>query len=74
MISEGHMVYVFLLIMEDRVYIYNINVTLKLSSISCHITMSCTDIQHWPDYNQVSVCHTGVILVIILITLILVTV
>ena len=67
----GDMVYVFFLIMEARVY-----VILKFASISCYlnIIMSCTDREHWSDYNQVSVCHTGVILAIILITLFLVTV
>ena len=41
------MVYVFLLIMEARVY-----VILKFSSISCYlnIIMSCTDGDHWPDH------------------------
>ena len=67
----GDMVYVFLLIMESRVH-----VILKFSSISSYlnIIISCTDREHWPDYNQVSACHTGVILAIILITLFLVTV
>ena len=66
----GDMVYVFFLIMEARVY-----VILKFASISCYLNiMSCTDREHWSDYNQVSVCHTGVILAIILITLFLVTV
>ena len=67
----GDMVYVFFLIMEARVY-----VILKFASISCYlnIIMSCTDREHWSNYNQVSVCHTGVILAIILITLFLVTV
>ena len=67
----GDMVYVFFLIMEARVY-----VILKFASISCYlnIIMSCTDREHWSDYNHVSVCHTGVILAIILITLFLVTV
>ena len=60
----GDMVYVFFLIMEARVY-----VILKFASISCYL-----NIEHWSDYNQVSVCHTGVILAIILITLFLVTV
>ena len=62
--------YVFLLIMEARVY-----VILKLSSIFCYlnIIMQCADREHWPDYDQVYVCHTGII-AIILITLFLVTV
>ena len=65
------MVYVFLQIMEARLY-----VILKFSSVSCYvnIVMSCTDREHWPDYNEASVCHTGVILAIILITLFPVTV
>ena len=67
MISEG-MLHVFLLIMETRVY-----AILKFSSVSCYFNniMSSTDREDWPDYNQFSVCHTGVI---ILITLFLVTV
>ena len=57
--------------MEARVY-----VILKYSSIPCYVNiiMSCTDTEHWPGYNQVSVFHTIVINAIILITLFLVTV
>ena len=56
------MIFVFLLIMEARAY-----VILKFSSIFCYlnIIMPCTDREHWPDYNQVSVCHAEVILVIV---------
>ena len=68
---SGDMLYVFLLIMEARVY-----VIIKFSSTACYVNiiMSCTDREHWPDYNQVSACHTGAILAVILITLFLVTV
>ena len=60
------MLYVFHLIMEARVY-----VVLKFSSVYCYLIkiMSCTNREHWSDYNQVSVRHTGVTIAIILITL-----
>ena len=63
---SGDMLYAFLQIMEARVY-----VILKFSLFSCYLNniMACTDREQWPDYNQVPVCHTGVIIVIILITL-----
>ena len=63
---SGDMLYAFLLIMEARVY-----VILKFSLFACYLQniMSFTDREHLPDYNQVSECHTGVIIVIILITL-----
>ena len=67
---SGDMVYVFLLVMEARLF-----VILKFSSISCYLDIIlCTDREHWPDYNQVSTCHTGVILAIFLRTQFLVTV
>ena len=51
---SGDILYVFLLIMETRVH-----VILKFSSVSCYLsnTMSCTDREHWSDYNQVSVSY-----------------
>ena len=63
---SADMLYAFLQIMEARVY-----VILRFSLFSCCLNnvMSCTDRKQWPNYNQVSVCHTGVIIVIILITL-----
>ena len=52
--------------MEARVYII-----LMFSLVYCYLKniMSCTDREHWSDYNQVSVCHTKVIIAIILISL-----
>ena len=62
---SGDMLYVFFLIMEAR-----IDVILKFSSVSCYLNiMSCTDREHWPDYNQLSVCHTGIFIAIILLTI-----
>ena len=62
---SGDMLYVFLLIIEARVY-----VIFKFSSVSCYLNiMSYTNREHWSDYNQVSVCHTGVIIAIIFIAL-----
>ena len=67
---SGDMVYVFLLVMEARLF-----VILKFSSISCYLNIIfCTEREHWPDYNQVSACHAGVILAIILRTQFQVTV
>ena len=66
---SGDMVYVFPLVMEARLF-----VILKFSSISCYLDIIlCTDREHWPDYNQVSACHRGVILAIFLRTQFLVT-
>ena len=62
---SGDMLYVFFLIMEAR-----IDVILKFSSVSCYLNItSCTDREHWPDYNQLSVCHTGIFIAIILLTI-----
>ena len=63
---SGYMLYVFLLIMDARVY-----VILKFSLLSCYLSniMPCSDTEQWPDNNQDPVCDTGVITAIILITL-----
>ena len=52
--------------LQARVYLI-----LKFSLFACYLQniMSFTDREHLLDYNQVSECHTRVIIVIILITL-----
>ena len=62
---SGDMLFVFLQTMEAR-----IDVILKFSSVSCYLNiMSCTDREHWPDSNQLSVCHAGLFIAIVLLTI-----
>ena len=52
-------VHVAVLIIQVRVYV---PLTFFFSYFDLRNIIPCTDKTQWPDYKQLSVCHTGVVL------------